>query len=134
VPCTPDNTCVHRLAAGWINAGDLCPVCTSYLIAGLEWIMGEQLTWHPGYLRRASGQERVHSDRVRSWDDHHARGKAVTEREYGAVCVAGHCSYLRLRTTEPEAYARCTECGETAKLTVLLPVSTGPDAKTIRKV
>lgn len=31
--CTPDNTCVHQLAAGLITVADFCPTCTSFLIA-----------------------------------------------------------------------------------------------------
>lgn len=54
MPCTPDNTCIHRLAAGYINPADACPTCTSYFIAGMEWIMGEQLQWHEKYLKRAT--------------------------------------------------------------------------------
>jgi hypothetical protein len=54
MPCDPTNTCVHRMAAGWITVADLCPVCTSYLIAGLEWIMGEHLDWGEDFLKRAT--------------------------------------------------------------------------------
>jgi len=54
MPCTPDNTCVHHLADGMLTAADLCPICTSYFIAGMEWIMGERLNWHENWLKRAT--------------------------------------------------------------------------------
>jgi hypothetical protein len=53
MPCTPDNTCVHQLAAGLITVADFCPTCTSFLIAGMEWVLGP-LEWHEDYLKRAT--------------------------------------------------------------------------------
>jgi len=44
----------------------------------------------------------------------------MIEREYRAWCVAGqHGSYVRLRTAEPQRFARCPICGADVLLTVL---------------
>jgi len=42
------------------------------------------------------------------------------EREYRAWCIIGqHGSYIRLRTAEPQRFARCPICGADVMLTVL---------------
>lgn len=45
-------TCIAALADGWINAPDLCPVCTQAFMAALDGIAGP-LKWHENYLKRA---------------------------------------------------------------------------------
>jgi len=48
----PEQTCLHRLAAGRIIASDLCGTCTARFMAGMDWAAGESLDWHPKYLAR----------------------------------------------------------------------------------
>jgi hypothetical protein len=53
-PCSRNgDTCIRRLAAGWITANDLCPGCTRRFMAALDWISAEPLTWHRNYTERA---------------------------------------------------------------------------------
>jgi len=50
-------------------------------------------------------------------------GGSMIEREYRAWCIIGqHGSYVRLRTAEPQRFARCPICGDEAVLTVVLPI------------
>lgn len=51
-PTTTGRTCVQSLAAGWIGAPDLCPVCTRAFMAACESI-GQPLRWHPNFRTRA---------------------------------------------------------------------------------
>lgn len=50
----PEGTCIPRLAAGWIEVGDLCSVCTSEFMDALDRIDGP-LVWSEGFQRRAVG-------------------------------------------------------------------------------
>lgn len=50
---TPQS-CIERLAAGWINPPDLCPVCTRAFMSALDGIAGPgSLRWHENYVARA---------------------------------------------------------------------------------
>jgi hypothetical protein len=50
---TPNRqTCIERLAGGWILPTDLCPTCTRAFMTALDSIAGP-MTWHPNYLERA---------------------------------------------------------------------------------
>lgn len=54
-PCIRgEKTCLHELAAGWINPPDLCPTCTVRFVTGVEWAAGRQLEWHLDYLARST--------------------------------------------------------------------------------
>jgi hypothetical protein len=46
------ETCIHALAAGWILADDLCPVCTQTFMAALD-VSVPGLVWHPTFRDRA---------------------------------------------------------------------------------
>jgi hypothetical protein len=45
-------TCLQSLAEGWITPSDLCPVCTSAIIAALDGAMA----WHPNFRDRAAAE------------------------------------------------------------------------------
>lgn len=47
-----DANCVRDLALGWINATDLCPACTRFLMAALDAHHGSPLPWHQAYVDR----------------------------------------------------------------------------------
>jgi hypothetical protein len=54
-PCVRgQQTCLHRLAAGWINPADLCPACTVRFMTGLEWVAGQPLEWHARYITQST--------------------------------------------------------------------------------
>lgn len=55
-PCTRvGSSCLHDLAAGFINAPDLCPGCTTRLMVALDWVVGDAvLPWHPNFTNRAN--------------------------------------------------------------------------------
>jgi hypothetical protein len=52
------QTCIEALADGWINAPDLCPVCTRAFMDALDRIAGP-LVWHQAYLNRATKEPNV---------------------------------------------------------------------------
>jgi len=54
-PCTKSEhgTCLHRFAGGYCLASDLCPPCTSRLMVALDWVSGQSLPWHEGFVDRA---------------------------------------------------------------------------------
>jgi hypothetical protein len=57
IPCRSrpnTDTCIQRLAAGWILPNDLCPPCTSRFMAALE-SLGDRLEWSQGFRDRAVG-------------------------------------------------------------------------------
>lgn len=47
------DTCLQALAGGWITVMDLCGACTSRLMAALDAVSPEPLSWHQGYRDRA---------------------------------------------------------------------------------
>jgi len=54
-PCTKSEhgTCLHRFAAGYCLASDLCGPCTTRLMVACDWVAGEDLPWCHGYVNRA---------------------------------------------------------------------------------
>lgn len=64
LPCDrPDRTgrpatCLQLLAEGFTGSvRDLCPGCTRRMMAGLDIISDQPLTWHAGYTARATTTE-----------------------------------------------------------------------------
>jgi hypothetical protein len=53
---TKHRTCIGALAAGWINAPDLCPNCTLRFMAALDAVEPD-LDWHDAYRQRAESGE-----------------------------------------------------------------------------
>lgn len=52
-PSPSGQSCITRLADGWILASDLCPTCTAAFMIALDGIAGP-LAWHANYVERAN--------------------------------------------------------------------------------
>jgi len=52
------GSCIQALAAGWVLAGDLCPVCTQTFMRAIGAVV-PNLDWHPMYRDRATSREEV---------------------------------------------------------------------------
>jgi len=50
------RTCLHQLAAGYQTTAGLCGPCTSRFMNALDWVSGEDLPWHDGYINRIESQ------------------------------------------------------------------------------